>query len=201
MTIPPAPASDMIQSLGLLDQERTLFSISVPAEQIPEARLTEVHRAVFAYWQAKRGQRRAPRRTEIDPCDLGFALPALILWETDGLPDYRVRVAGTEICTNMLGELKGMLLGELRCPLLAEARREFDAVRDHGLVSLVERTLHWLDRPLVFYRHLLLPLTDAADRIHMLLSVMTFEKTERWAGFLQNEGARPAADRWKTEVV
>jgi hypothetical protein len=183
-------------SASPLDGDRTLFSCSVPDAEIPTERLTETHRRVFEYWQAKRGANRVARRTDIDPCDLGPVLPHLILWETDGLPDYRVRLAGTEICTNMLGELKGTLLGELRCPLLAEARREFDAVHDQGYVSLAERTLHWLGRPLVFYRHLLLPLTDGNDRIHMMLSVMTFEDTEDWNRFLYAQGHRPPEDRW-----
>ncbi|HVJ55692.1 MAG TPA: PAS domain-containing protein [Aliidongia sp.] len=183
--------AEVISTSILVQQERTLYSISVPAEQVPEAKLDQTHRRVFAYWKQKRGTRHAPRRADIDPCDLGFVLPNLILWEIDDVPDYRVRLAGTDVCHNMLGELRGVLLGELRCPLLAEARREFDAVRDEGLISLVERTLHWLDRPLVFYRHLLMPLVDDTGRVNMLLSVMTFESTDRWRLFLQGQGAQP----------
>jgi len=76
-----------------------------------------------------------------------------------------VRLAGTEICRNFLGELRGTFLGEMRCPLIAEARAEFDAVRDRGMISVVERTLHWLDRPMAYYRHLLMPLANDAGRI------------------------------------
>jgi len=178
-----------------LDREQTLFSVSVPADRVPEDRLDEKHQLVFRYWREKRGAGVAPRRTDIDPCDLGPALPNLILWEV-GKSDYRVRLAGTEVCSNMLGELKGITLGELRCPLLAEARREFDAVRDGGLVSLVERTLHWLGRPLIFYRHLLLPLVDEQERIHRLLSVMTFDSTDRWELYLSRQTGTPEAERW-----
>jgi hypothetical protein len=170
----PIPVAERIDTGNLLAGERTLFSLSVPAEQVPEARLPETQRKVFDYWRSRRGQRLAPRRSDIDPCDLAYALPHLILWEADA-PDYRVRLAGTEICRNFLGELRGAFLGEMRCPLIAEARAEFDAVRDRGMISVVERTLHWLDRPMAYYRHLLMPLANDAGRIHMLFSVMTFD--------------------------
>jgi hypothetical protein len=174
------PIAERIDADSLFAGDRTLFSLSVPADQVPLRRLSTKHRRVFEYWKGKRGTRFTPRRADIDPCDLGYALPDLILWEFDGFPDYRVRLAGTEICRNMLGELRGVALHEIRCPLIAEARAEFDAARDHGHVSIVERTLHWLGRPLAYYRHLLLPLADGHDRVYRLLSVMTFESIAEW---------------------
>jgi len=194
-SLPPLPPERTLRTTDLLDREQTLFSASVPADRIPEDRLSDKHLLVFHYWQSKRGDRTAPLRSDIDPCDLGLALPNLILWEVDEA-DYRVRLAGTEVCTNMLGELRGVRLSEFRCPLLAEAWSEFDAVRDDGSVSLVERTLHWLGRPLIFYRHLLLPLADETGRFHRLLSVMTFESTEQWQVYLSRQTETPAHERW-----
>ena len=167
-------AADGTEASQLLDRERTLFSVSLTADEIPDTRLTDKHRRVLTYWRGKRGRYDAPRRADIDPCDLAPALPNILLWDIDGTSDYRCRLAGTEICHHMLGKMQGVLLGDLPCPLIDEARREFDAARDHGLATLAERTLHWLGRPLVFYRHLLLPLVDDRGHRHMLLSVMTF---------------------------
>ena len=158
--------------------ERTLFSVTVPAEAVPEVRLAAVQRKVLNYWRMKRGVHNAPRRADIDPCDLGTALPQVALWDIEGTEDYRCRLAGTDVCQNLLGNMRGILLGDLPCPLLAEARREFDAARDDGLVTVAERTLHWLDRPLVYYRHLLLPLVDDRGHRHQLLSVLTFHRTD-----------------------
>ncbi|MDB5360669.1 MAG: hypothetical protein JWO51_1966 [Rhodospirillales bacterium] len=172
------PIMERIDAASSLDEERTLFSLSVAPDQVPEDRLPMTHRRVLAYWNARRGSNRAARRSDIDPCDLAYALPHLILWDCIEHTDYRVRLAGTEICRNMLGELRGTLLGEMPCPLLSEARREFDAVRDQGLVSVAERTLHWLGRPLAYYRHLILPLTNSVGEIHMLMSTMTFERVD-----------------------
>ena len=171
------PADHSTEASALLERERTLFSVSLGAEAIPETRLTDKHLRVLTYWRSKCGPHGAPRRADIDPCDLVPALPNILLWEIDGASDYRCRLAGTEICHHMIGKMQGVLLGDLPCPLIDEARREFDAARDHGLATLAERTLHWLGRPLTFYRHLLLPLVDDRGRRHMLLSVMTFHST------------------------
>jgi hypothetical protein len=194
-SLPPLSPEGTLRTTDLLDRAQTLFSASMPAERVPEDRLSEKHLLVFHYWQRKRGAGSVPLRSDIDPCDLRHALPNLILWEVDQA-DYRVRLAGTEVCTNMLGELKGVRLSEFRCPLLAETWTEFDAVRDGGLVSLVERTLHWLGRPLIFYRHLLLPLADESGRFHRLLSVMTFESTEQWQVYLSRQTDTPTNERW-----
>jgi hypothetical protein len=159
--------------LALLRRERTLFSFTAHAEEIPDARLGDKHRRLLSYWKIKRGRYDAPCRSDIDPCDLGPVLPNILLWEMVGT-DYRCRLAGTDVCHNTMSKLQGSMLGDLPCPLIDEARAEFNAARDEGLATLTERTLHWLGRPLVFYRHLLLPLVnDRGDR-HMLVSVMTF---------------------------
>ncbi|HEV2678210.1 MAG TPA: PAS domain-containing protein [Aliidongia sp.] len=171
------PTDAASEDRTLLGPERTLYSVSLPADEMPEDRLTSMHRKVLSYWRAKRGAFAAPRRSDIDPCDLGTALPHLVLWEIDGVPDYRCRLAGTNVCENLIGNMQGILLGDLPCPLLPETRREFDAARDDGLVTLAERTLNWLGRPLIYYRHLLLPLVDDVGHCHQLMSVLTFHKT------------------------
>jgi hypothetical protein len=167
------PTLGVIEASALLEPERTLFSLSTHPDVMPEHRLTEKHRRLLSYWKAKRGHRDVPRRSDIDPCDLGPVLPNILLWDrVDN--DYRCRLAGTEVCHNMIGKLQGVLLSELPCPLMEQTQREFDAARDGGLAILVERTLHWLGRPLVYYRHLLLPLVNDQDERHMLVGVMTF---------------------------
>jgi hypothetical protein len=171
------PIVSVPSGTGYMGPERTLYSVSLPGDSVPEDRLTDKHLKVLDYWRAKRGPHAAPRRADIDPCDLGMALPNLVLWEMNDAPDYRCRLAGTEVCHNLISNMQGILLGDLPCPLLPEARREFDAARDRLLITLAERTLHWLGRPQMFYRHLLLPLVDDAGTCHQLLSVLTFHRT------------------------
>jgi hypothetical protein len=164
-------------------REQTRFRFTGAVEDLPLEMLTDHHRRVLNYWLAKRGTGSAPRRLDIDPCDIVKSLPNLILWEVDGA-DYRCRLAGTEVCSEFLRKLDGIRLSEIPCPLIAEAQAEFDAARDLGLVSLIERTLGWLGRPHVHYRHLLLPLLDDAGTRHMFLSTVTvhWTKTEAPGG-------------------
>jgi len=167
------PPDDAIEVFDLLEHERTLFTVSTSPDAIPDHRLTDKHRLLLSYWKAKRGRYDAPCRSAIDPCDLGPVLPNILLWDITQ-SDYRCRLAGTDVCHNFIGKLQGVMLSDLPCPLMDQARREFDAARDEGLATLVERTLHWLGRPLVYYRHLLLPLVNDQGERHMLVSVMTF---------------------------
>lgn len=164
---------EAIKTATLLRRERTLFSFTAHPEDIPDDRLGDKHRRLLSYWKAKCGRYDAPCRSDIDPCDLGPVLPNIMLWEMVGM-DYRCRLAGTDVCHNTLSKMQGTMLSDLPCPLIDEATAEFDAARDEGLATLAERTLHWLGRPLVYYRHLLLPLVNDRGERHMLVSVMTF---------------------------
>jgi hypothetical protein len=166
-------AANTIEAAALLERERTLFSTTSAPDELPDNRLTDKHRRLLSYWKMKRERYDAPCRSDIDPCDLAFALPNLILWEI-GEEDYRCRLAGTAVCDNLVPRMHGILLGDLPCPLIDAARREFDAARDGGMATLAERTLHWLGRPLIYYRHLLLSLVNDQGERHMLLSIMTF---------------------------
>ena len=172
----PPPLADTIAASGLLERERTLSSVSTGADAIPDYRLTDKHRRLLSYWKAKRDRYDAPCRSDIDPCDLGPVLPNILLWDIVH-SDYRCRLAGTEVCQNTIGNLQGIMLSDLPCPLIDQATREFGAARDEGLATLVERTLHWLGRPLIYYRHLVLPLVNDRGERHMLVSVMTFHST------------------------
>src|SRR5947209_18176717 len=96
----------------------------------------------------------------------------MALWEVGD--DYRCRLAGTAVDGGLGCHLKGLALSDMRCPLLDEARSEFAAVRDGGLVSFAERTLGWVGKPHRYYRHLILPLRDSAGEIGQLLSVLPF---------------------------
>jgi len=172
LALPLCPV-DAIEAFDLRMRERTLFALSTSAEAIPDHRLTDKHRRLLTYWKAKRDRYDAPCRSAIDPCDLGPILPNILLWDMAS-SDYRCRLAGTEVCHHFMGKLQGALLSDLHCPLRDQTRCEFDAARDQGLATLVERSLDWLGRPLTYYRHLLLPLVNEQGRRHMLLGVMTF---------------------------
>ncbi len=154
--------------------DRTLYSKSCMAGALPADRLMQPHRILLAYWEARSGTREAPRRGDIDPVDIGQILPHVMLWDAEADGGYRCRVAGTAIDMEMAGSLKGVRLSDLTCSLIDEAKREFDAVRDGAMASYAERTMGWRGRPFVYYRHLLLPITNDAGAVHQLIGAMTF---------------------------
>lgn len=154
--------------------ERTIFSISGPSDRLPEGRLTERHRELLRYWQSKARGGKVPRRSDIDPLEMPRLLPNILLWDAKEEGEYVCRLAGSEVDLSMGVAMKGCRLSDLQCPLIDEAVEEFDAVFDAGMTSFAERTMAWLGKPFLYYRHLLVPLADDSDRIRILMSLLTF---------------------------
>jgi hypothetical protein len=159
---------------NILRGERTIFSISGPSDRLPENRFSERHRQMLRYWQSKARDGRIPRRSDIDPLEMPRLLPNILLWDATDNGEYVCRLSGSEVDLSMGVPLKGCRLSELQCPLIDEAVDEFDAVFDAGMTSFAERTMGWLGKPFLYYRHLLVPLADDSDRVRMLMSLLTF---------------------------
>ncbi|HLG88357.1 MAG TPA: PAS domain-containing protein [Alphaproteobacteria bacterium] len=153
--------------------ERTIFSSSGPTGELPENRLTERHRALLRYWRSKGHDGTIPRRADIEPLEIPRLLPNLLLWDVVD-DDYECRLSGSEVDLSMGTVMKGCRLSDIKCPLIGEAKDEFDAVRDGELASFAERTMGWLGKPYLYYRHLLMPLLDDHGRIRILISLLTF---------------------------
>ncbi len=64
-------------------------------------------KAVYAYWNEKRGQRPAPERTDIDPVAIRHALGDTLMLSADFVDQLRFRLAGTRVCALFCHELKG----------------------------------------------------------------------------------------------
>jgi hypothetical protein len=70
-------------------------------------------RAVFDYWNRKRGIRPAPERADIEPAEIRQALSDTFLLAADFLDQLRFRLAGTRICALFGREIKGEAFAEL----------------------------------------------------------------------------------------
>jgi hypothetical protein len=160
--------------LNDLEDERTFISVSGCRNDLPNDRLTDKHHQVLDLWEARRGAALVPLRASIRPWDMPHLLPHVAIWNAGADGDYVCRLAGTELDISMGGSLSGMALGDMNCSLIDEARHEFDAVRDRGVFSFAERTIGWVGKPYLYYRHLLLPLANERAEIHMILSLLTF---------------------------
>jgi hypothetical protein len=64
-------------------------------------------RAVFEYWNKRRGMRSAPGRNEIDPADIRVALGDTFMLAADFVDQQRFRLAGTRVCALFCREVKG----------------------------------------------------------------------------------------------
>ena len=85
--------------------------------------------ALFDYWTRKRGRRRAPARSDIDPADIRHILAETFILTADFVNEIRVRLAGTRICALFAREIKGESFEDL----WSEASRE----HVHELVTAV----------------------------------------------------------------
>jgi hypothetical protein len=64
-------------------------------------------RAVFEYWNTRKGSRPAPERGDIDPTDIRYALGDTFMLAADFVDRLRFRLAGTRVCALFCREIKG----------------------------------------------------------------------------------------------
>ena len=74
---------------------------------------TTTTRRLFAYWNNRRGSRRAPERGEIDPGAIRASLADSFVLTFDRAAEHPFRVAGTNICALFCRELKAQSFGAI----------------------------------------------------------------------------------------
>lgn len=128
----------------------------------PEHLLSSRFRSVFRHWNALRGDRLMPARSEIDPMAIRSALPCIWIYEREADGVFRCRLAGEEINTANGRSIQGLTAREIIGP-------KFDQV-------LHKRWNYILDKPSIFHgnttnsparrvvERLCLPLSDASGR-------------------------------------
>jgi hypothetical protein len=82
-------------------------------------------REFFAYWDDKRGDARAPDRSEIEPGAVRELLGDIFVLSYDAASGYPFRVAGTRVCALLGCDLKNRSFSALFMP---EARREIEEI-------------------------------------------------------------------------
>jgi hypothetical protein len=129
------------------------------------------------YWRGKRGRRELPRRSDIDPTEIGKLLPHLQLIEVvGGGARYRYRLVGTSLVTAFGREYTGKYLDELFTgDRLANAKRVYGmACSRRKPVFLRNRYSSMRDLEMVANR-LYMPLSDDGAAVNMILGALTFE--------------------------
>jgi hypothetical protein len=82
-------------------------------------------RAFFAYWDEKRGDARAPERSEIEPGAVRELLGDIFVLSYDATSGHPFRVAGTRICALLGCDLKDRSFSALFAP---DTRREIEDI-------------------------------------------------------------------------
>jgi hypothetical protein len=120
-------------------------------------------REFFAYWNEKRGDARAPDRSEIEPGAVRGLLGDIFVLSCDGAAGYPFRVAGTRVCALLGCDLKDRSFSALFAP---EQRREIAeiiaAVSEDMLAAVAGITATSQDGAAAHLELLLLPFSARA---------------------------------------
>jgi hypothetical protein len=120
-------------------------------------------REFFAYWDAKRGDARAPDRSEIEPGAVRELLGDIFVLSYDTAAGYPFRVAGTRVCALLGCDLKEQSFSAQFAP---DSRREIEdiigVVSEEMLAAVAGVTAISEDGSLAHLELLLLPFNARA---------------------------------------
>ena len=146
--------------------------------------------ALWRYWDTKRGRRRMPLRSEIEPAEIPRLLPHLQLVEHVEGRGFRYRLSGSAIVQGYGFDATGKFTHEI----LTLARHKI-ASRHYSLVYKTARPLFARNRYVkgsflqVMISRIILPLSLDGESVGMLLLAHTF------AAPMPDEQLAPGAER------
>jgi len=140
-------------------------------------------RAVFEYWNRKRGIRPAPERADIDPAEIRHALGDTFMLAADFVDQLRFRLAGTRVCTLFGREIKGEAFAALWAENSRKAIDELLAiVTDEKMGAVAGLTARTEDGAETDLELLLLPLAHIGHARIRALGVLTLTHPPYWLG-------------------
>ena len=134
-------------------------------------------RGFFSYWDAKRGDARAPDRSEIEPSAVRELLGDIFVLSYDNNAGYPFRVAGTRVCALLGRDLKDAGFLDL---FAADSRRDIEdvitCVAEEMLAAVAGITAMAADGSTAHLELLLLPFNNRAhEPISLTGSLAPFE--------------------------
>jgi hypothetical protein len=141
-------------------------------------------RFLFNYWNALRGERPAPERSEVEPGDLRHVLGDTFILEVS-LQRRRIsyRLAGTRLCAAYGRELKGSeYLAQWREEDGYEIARGVQRVYREFTPIIVIYAAQGVAHQFVEYESLLLPLAPATDGNGRIFGIATPGEHPYWLG-------------------
>lgn len=138
-------------------------------------------RAVFAYWDAVRGDRAAPARSDIDPAAIRHALGDTFLLTADFFDQLRFRLAGTRVCALFAREVKSESFTVLWSETSRKPISELLSIVTAETIGAVAGVRgHTAEADAVELEMLLLPLSDPARM--RVLGVLAALASPYWIG-------------------
>jgi hypothetical protein len=144
--------------------------VLIMAGPVPDDR--PVLAELFDYWSGIRGDRRMPRRSDIDPAQFPKLLPHVMLVDIDAdVEDLRFRLAGAAICKRFGKELGGRYWSDLDCGAGGEAiLSSFRETADRGEPGYRTFDFTTPDFRLLRFAQVLLPLSDDGEHCNVILA-------------------------------
>jgi hypothetical protein len=146
----------------------------VPLRDDETTMKTAATQELYAYWNALRGARPAPRREEIDPVAIPRSLPDIFILELQEGGRIAVRLAGTSLCDLYGRELRGSSLAEL---WTVESRREIDqvlrSVLSEAAIAVIAAAGRREGRDTELFELVVAPLADASGACRHVIGALT----------------------------
>ena len=140
-------------------------------------------RALFDYWNEKRGLRPAPDRAEIDPAAIRHALGDTFMLAADFVDQLRFRLAGTRVCALFCREIKGEEFQSLWSgPSVQLIEDLINAVSNEAVGAVAGVTGRTEDGTEIDLEFLLLPLAHAGHARIRALGVLAPLAPPYWLG-------------------
>jgi hypothetical protein len=140
-------------------------------------------RALFDYWNAKRGDRPAPERNDIDPAAIRYALGDTFMLAADFVDRLRFRLAGTRVCALFCREIKGeellALWSETSVPAIEDLLTVVNNEKVGAVAGAIGRCEDGAEIELEF---LLLPLAHSGHARIRALGILVPVTTPYWLG-------------------
>jgi hypothetical protein len=141
------------------------------------------NKSLYAYWNALRGDRKAPQRLEIEPSRIASHLPDTFILERIDSATLVFRLAGSRVVEAMGAELRGKNFFELFDARDFEALRDdIDTVTESGAVSVFMMSADNADGFQAQFEIIVMPLVHMGDRIERFIGAVVAIDRPNWLG-------------------
>ncbi len=136
----------------------------------------EGHQFLYDYWLAKKGDRKAPSRKDIDPIDFFHLLPTILMYDVLRDPlDFKMRLHGTLLVKIAGEDYTGMMFKDIfRSDKIDILRAECEDVCNNITPAYSEYDGSWMNKDYVQYDRLLLPLSSDGNTVDIILGCVLF---------------------------